>query len=321
LVIVLLSACHVFLGPDPDNSPKGIFDSIWNDFNETYALFDVKGIDWDEVYKTYSPEIQPDINSFRLFRICEEMLYELDDPHVRLISPFSNPSEKEAFDLEYVTNKLNGGGAFVGDNMFFYGTFQEKPDVGYIYIRSFKSIKINNTFDPIQPWAKEIDDILQSLANTDSVILDIRDNGGGVPAYAEYIAGRFVAVEKDYIKASTKNGPGRNDFSSPVSFTIRPAGPVYTRPVVLITNNQTASAAEWFTLALRTQNHVTHVGETTRGAFSVMIIRPLINGWEYTMSIQKVTDIEGNCYEGIGITPEHIVAGDDAQLDYALSLF
>jgi len=323
LVIVLISSCHVFLGPDPDNSPKGIFDSIWNDFNETYALFDVKGIDWNEVYKIYSPGIQPDMNSFRLFRICEEMLNELNDPHVNLISPFNDLSEKEPFNLEYVKNKLKDGGALAGDSMFFYGTFQEKPNVGYIYIKGFRFGKENSTLDPIQSWAKKIDGILQSLARTDSVILDIRDNGGGSVANAEYIAGRFAAVQKDYIKVSTKNGPGRNDFSTPVPFTIRPAGQKYTKPVVLLTNNQTVSAAEWLTLALRTQNHVTHAGEATRGGFSIMIRRPLINGWEYTMSIQKVTDVEGNCYEGIGITPdeEHIVAGHDTQLDYALSFF
>jgi C-terminal processing protease CtpA/Prc len=91
------------------------------------------------------------------------------------------------------------------------------------------------------------------------------------------------------------------------------------------------SASEWFVMALRTQDHVTHVGTRTSGAFSARVIRPLINGWEYSVSIQKVTDMDGKCYEGTGISPnkEHIVEniweeiyhGRDAQLDYALSVF
>jgi C-terminal processing protease CtpA/Prc len=84
-------------------------------------------------------------------------------------------------------------------------------------------------------------------------------------------------------------------------------------------------------MALKTQSHVTHVGTTTCGAFSARVIRPLINGWEYSISVLKVTDMAGKCYEGIGISPnkEHIVKNDweelrrnrDAQIEYALSLF
>jgi C-terminal processing protease CtpA/Prc len=86
---------------------------------------------------------------------------------------------------------------------------------------------------------------------------------------------------------------------------------------------------EWLTLALRTQDHITHAGGTTNGAFSLSLERSLINGWIYSVSVQKVTDVNGICYEGIGITPEYavtnteeeIAANKDAQLEYARDLF
>jgi C-terminal processing protease CtpA/Prc len=97
----------------------------------------------------------------------------------------------------------------------------------------------------------------------------------------------------------------------------------------MLTNKQTISGGEWFTLALRSQSHVTHVGGTTNGAFSLSLERSLINGWIYSVSVQKVTDMAGKCYEGIGISPEHettnteagLAANKDKQLEDARDLF
>ena len=168
---------------------------------------------------------------------------------------------------------------------------------------------------------------MQSLNNTSSLVLDIRGNTGGLISNVNYIASRFTSEQKDYAEVRTKNGPGRNDFTSPVTHTTTPAGTQYTRPIVLLTNKQTISAGEWFTLVLRSQSHVAHAGGTTCGAFSVSLERSLINGWLYSISAQKVTDMAGICYEGTGITPEYkisnreseLAADRDTQLEYAMN--
>jgi C-terminal processing protease CtpA/Prc len=57
--------------------------------------------------------------------------------------------------------------------------------------------------------------------------------------------------------------------------------------------------------------------------------RSLINGWIYSVSVQKVTDMAGKCYEGIGISPEYevsnteqdLTASQDKQLEYTRNLF
>jgi C-terminal processing protease CtpA/Prc len=85
---------------------------------------------------------------------------------------------------------------------------------------------------------------------------------------------------------------------------IIPAGTRYTKPILLLTNKNSVSAAEHFTLALRTQEeHVTHAGITTCGAFSPREERPMINGWYYSISGWKVTGMDETIYEGIGIIP------------------
>ena len=77
----------------------------------------------------------------------------------------------------------------------------------------------------------------------------------------------------------------------------------YTKPVILLTNAQTMSAGEEFTMALVSQSHVTQVGNHTCGVFSLSLERCLANGWKYSVSVQKVTDPEGNIPEGKGIVP------------------
>jgi C-terminal processing protease CtpA/Prc len=333
-LVLILSVCQVFLGPNPDNSPRGIFDRIWTDFNETYALFDVRGIDWNEVYDEYSPKIYNSMSDYDLFRVCSQMLNILNDPHVTLLTPFGisdfykygNIDYLDLIDIrdplfnidahEYLLDSVKSAAG----GMLMYGRFITNENVGYIYIAGF----LNGSgagIDLVQDWVKEIDNIIMSLQDTDSLVLDIRNNIGGAGSNMNYIASRFVSVQKNYIISCTKNGPAPNDFSAPVIWPVKPAGTRYTKPIVLITNEMTISAGEWFTAALRTQSHVTHTGKPTCGALSARTIRPLINGWKYSISVQKVTDMDGNSFEGKGISPnkEHIVDFPD-QLEYARDL-
>jgi hypothetical protein len=295
---------------------------------------DVKGIDWNDVYKTYSPQVTSGMSDRQLFDVCADMLSVLDDSHVELWAPFAffisgnwlDPLRNDPFSLNVVKTYLTDGGKSAGNGLFLYGTFSSKPEVGYIYIAGFA---FGDDVTAHQDWAKDIDVIVRSLANTSALILDIRGNTGGLASNVNYIASRFAAEKKDYAKILTKNGPGSNDFSAPVTNTINPAGSKYTKPVVLLTNKQTISAGEWFTLALLTQSHITHAGGTTNGAFSLSLARPLINGWIYRVSVQKVTDMQDICYEGTGITPDitniklntvdNLLVNIDDQLDYALT--
>jgi Periplasmic protease len=152
---------------------------------------------------------------------------------------------------------------------------------------------------------------------------------GGEMFIMEYIAARFATEQKDYMKSRIKTGPGPNNLSAPKIYTIKPLQRIsgnlygYTKPIVLLTNKNSISAAEWFTMALRTQSHVTHIGTPTCGAFSSRKERPMINGWYYSISPENVTDMDGKHYEGTGIPPYIEIQNTinqenkDDQLEYA----
>jgi C-terminal processing protease CtpA/Prc len=337
---VLLSACHVFLGPEPDAGPQAVLRSLWNDFNEVHAYIDVRMSDnpdfksWDDVYEHYSNKLlnripagspSGDRDGAYLFEACGGMIGELRDPHVSLFAPGGNyfwfksddiqRTEERWFNPTVIKkNYLEDQG--IDKGVFFtYGRikFERYNNIGYIHIASFiDSDKLEQ-----QDWAREIDGIMEFFQDDDikAIVIDIRNNSGGSGQIAEYIAARFTSVQKNYMKARVKNGPGRNDFSSPMTFRVRPDGTRFTKHTALLTNRATVSAAEWFAMALKTQGHVRHMGTTTRGAFSPKTSRPMINGWYYTISAYRVTDMSGKCYEGTGIEPEFISTGsfgDDA---------
>jgi carboxyl-terminal processing protease len=340
-LFALLSACQLFLGQDPDTGPEEILRSLWNDFNNIHANLDFRMCSntrynsWYDVYHNphsgYALKINSGMSEESLFNVCANMLKELNDPHVGLFAPgkFSSSyydNYHDDFSISTVKSKLieNGNNSYTN---FLYGRFLEEPDIGYIYIALFTD---EDSEHENKEWGKAIDNILKSLASAIAIVLDVRSNRGGEIFVMEYIASRFASEQKDYLKARTKSGPGANDLSAPKIYTIKPFKDVsgsmagYTKPIILLTNRNSVSAAEWFTLALRTQSHVTHAGTPTCGALSSRKDRPMINGWFYSTSPERTTDMNGIYYEGIGISPneEHIIANQigDEQLEYALKL-
>ena len=338
LILILFSSCQLFLGAEHDTGPEGVLTSLWNDFNIIHAYIDIRMSNnreftsWDDVLHNASRGYKKRLSDgMPLFDACGNMLRELGDPHVGLYAPgksfYSTPTrdvlteletERKWFlfrDLNYNTREHYLSEEKVFDDrdiMFLYGLFKERYEkIGYVHIRGFSD---SSDFGGVQDWVKQINIIIEYFIenDTDAVVVDVRNNDGGSTVNMEYIAARFAAEKKDYLKISTKNGPGRNDFSPPVTYTIQPDGTRYVNTIVLLTNKVSVSAAEWFILAMREQPHVHHMGTATRGALSARMARPMINGWYYTISADKVEDISGKCYEGVGIrpdNPEHIITG------------
>jgi len=338
-VTILLSTCQLFLGSDPDTDPAEILKSLWNDFNNIHANLDFRMStnttynSWYDVYYNkqngYAKRVYPDMSEDALFNVCVSMLSQLNDPHVGLRAPgkYSYSSISDVFDIRKVRNELREKGYDTYKN-FIYGTFIENPDIGYIYIEKFMD---EDPDTENQEWGRAIDKIVNSLANTKALVLDVRSNRGGDIYVMEYIASYFASVKKDYIKARVKTGPRANDLSAPVIYTLKSVKSAsnnahgYTKPIVLLTNGDTVSAAEWFTMALRTQKHITHAGRTTCGAFSARNDRFMINGWIYSISPERVTDMNDKYYEGIGIPPEILLDRnesnkEDKQLKDAIKL-
>lgn len=333
IALFVFTGCELVLGEDPGTSNREIFDLVWNDISDRYALLDVKKIDWNAVHDQFDPQISNELSEDEFFDIMAEMFYILDDKHMilskedRMINSGKWTDTNDNFALKNVMSMYPSVNRKSKSEMFSYGTLNDT--VGYVHVRAFIDGK-NDSVTQDQDWPDEIDGILRELKDCKSIVVDVRNNLGGLPANVDKVAGRFTKSKTGYCVIATKDGPGRNDFSKTYTQKIEPHGNTWEKPVVLLTNAVTISAGEEFVMAMKEFPQVTQCGGTTAGAFSLSLLRPLPNGWYYSMSVQKVTDIRGKCYEGIGLSPdiEHSVhnsaedfaAGYDRQIEYALTL-
>jgi hypothetical protein len=328
LIMVLLTACNVFLGPDPNiNDPKEVIKDLWAGIDETYAYFDRKkalnpSFDWDKVKDRYLEKANSVTNRSELYDLCKEMLdVELKAYHSLLYAlplPYGKYSKVGGTGYwepnEYYVKNMNSE-----YTNFHFGRFNVPNDnIGYIGIASFYVDGDDKS------WVERINEIIKQLKDTDAIILDVCGNPGGDVKNTEYIANRFTQKEEPYCKEYTKNGPGRNDFSAPEIHTIKPPAREterYTKRIALLTHGGSFSSAEWFTLALRTQPHVTHIGERTCGGFTSGMTRRLINGWYYSVPNRRLEDITGNCWEDFGIAPKILIKNNKIDWPDLVDLF
>ncbi len=292
-----LPACDRLLVPDPRaTSPLQIFDQVWSDFDRYYAHFALSGVDWQAARARYRPQAASAADDRALAAAIGAMLGELRDPHVTLYTPvwtyqdtssYRPGSFDPAVTGRYVPLQQTRGRHIA------YG--YAGPGTGYIRIASFAEAG----------WANEIDEALAALPGVDSLVLDIRGNGGGDPETAMAIAGRFLQKSgvAEYIRY--RSGPGHDEFGEPYAITASPAGPRrYEGKLVLLTDRRDFSAAESFVLDLRAAARVTVVGDTTGGASGRPIVRELPNGWTYRLSTWVAYTPRGVPYEGIGLAPD-----------------
>jgi len=310
------------LGPDPENKPSENFRILWENFDQHYSRFELKGVDWDSLYSVYQPLVADDVSGEELFEIISSMLSHLKDMHAILETPYGVyrywPKEYENFfDLKMIeTNYLI---EIKRHSVFTYGELEN--NLGYIHISSFG---VDAGFFEI------IDSIVREFENFNGVIIDVRNNSGGNSSNSQTVASRFTDSKRIFSYNKYRNGPNHNDFSELFPSYIAPEGTKqFTKPIAVLTDRFTASAAEDFVMMMKVIPYVTTVGDTTLGAIGGSPkTRELPNGWVYRLSTARNYSFDFISYEGVGIPPDIFVrstesdslSGKDAALEKAIEL-
>ncbi len=160
-------------------------------------------------------------------------------------------------------------------------------------------------------------EILESRAK--KIILDLRNNPGGVLQEAEEIAGWFL--KKDQIMVIVE-GKEREEHRT------KRDGQFSDYPVVILINNGSASGAEILAAALKDNRGIKIVGEKSFGKGSVQEPNLLSDKSLLKVTTAKWLTPKGHLIDEVGLTPDEIVemtendyeAGRDPQLDKALEL-
>jgi len=297
-----LLACGVVLGPDSSTDRATLFDEFWGEFDRHYAMFEMKGIDWNGVRDVYRPQAlaAPTDNEFA--EVLGRMIDTLDDVHVSLTlgnvarfqSGDSATSRRTYFAEATVFSNYVVSPTFTPSRRMRYGTYS---GLGYVRIAAFGG----------EGWGKDIDVVLRAVGDLPALIIDIRDNGGGNDGNGRDIAARFTTQRRAYSYVKFRNGPAHSDFSPLFVGEIDPAGVHYNGRVILLINRQDFSAAEHFALMIRSIPGTLLVGDTTGGASGNPLKRELPNGWLYQFSESITYDLQHRTFERVGIAPDVVV--------------
>ena len=224
LIILFLgftfSSC--FHEEEYENSKQGNFELLWKIIDEKYCFFEYKNIDWDEVHDRYAARITEDMPQESFFDVLGEMLAELKDGHVNLIANHNISRYWKWFE-DYPDNfdeKIQKN--YIGTDYSIAGGMKYKilnDNIGYIYYGSFSS----------GVGEANLDQILSRMAICNGIIIDIRDNGGGLISNAEKIASRFFEQKTQVGYIMYKTGKGHNSFSNPYPRYISPSSNIRRR--------------------------------------------------------------------------------------------
>ena len=160
--------------------------------------------------------------------------------------------------------------------------------------------------------------VMADLSLCDGLIVDVRSNGGGQLTYAARLASAFIDKRTLGGYMSHKTGPGHADLSTPEPVWLDPfAGLRWQKPVAVLTNRRTYSAANTFVMYMKGLPGVTIVGDRTGGGAGMPLNAELPSGWLVRFSACPMYDRDGQITE-MGIDPD--VKVDITSEDYARSV-
>ena len=183
------------------------------------------------------------------------------------------------------------------------GYFVERDGkrIGIISLTNFASNTYNQFVMTYEELKKE---------NIDSLVIDVRNNGGGYLSSANLISSMFL--NKGDIIYKKTDGKNIDDIVSETDKEI-------DMPVVLLVNGLTASSSEVFVSSLKENLDVSVVGTNTYGKGMIQKLVELSNGKYIKFSVQEWLTASGNKIEGVGIIPDVYILPDE-QSEYDIQL-
>ena len=183
-----------------------------------------------------------------------------------------------------------------------------EDNIGYIQILSFDE-------NCSKEFEEKLDELLQK--NIKSLIVDVRDNGGGIVQEATNIAELFIPKEKNIMIELGK------DTEEQIVKTEKDAKVDSKIKVILLANGNSASASEILVGALKENEVASVIGTKTFGKGVMQEIMPLATGGALKVTIQEFRTPNGNVINKKGIEPDILIENDsktekDEQLQKAI---
>ena len=164
--------------------------------------------------------------------------------------------------------------------------------IGYIKIIEFQ-----------EKTPRDLEQALDDLEKQgmDRLILDLRNNPGGLLEVAVRVADKFISSGKPIVATRGRRDRQNMEFRA----TTRATHPGY--PLIVLVNKGSASASEIVAGAIQDHKRGLLLGEKTFGKGSVQTVIPLSDGSALRLTTAKYFTPSGTCIRDVGITPDVVV--------------
>lgn len=202
---------------------------------------------------------------------------------------------------EIISISLTKTAISIEDNSIIGYVIEGKTKMGYVNIPSFYTdLESTNGLGVSNDVAKQIYKLQKE--NIDGLIIDLRFNGGGSMKEAADLSGMFidrgpVAISKS---RNTKD------------YTIRDPnrGTIFTKPIVVLVNQFSASASEFFAGALQDYNSAIILGSPTHGKATSQLILPIRDVEKpnfIKLTVGQFFRVTGISHQQTGVIPDIIL--------------
>ena len=333
--IVVFAVLHPNKLQAQKSNPTEVFESFWKIMDKNYAFFELKNINWEQVYKENKGKINENTTDDELFEILANILTPFNDAHIKLttneaekrvfsggrVSLFNTEFSSDSLKVAYFENventlitlgfdSLKLVGPILNKNKPVYNhspfEYTKSNQFGYLKISWFfynwsKISRLNLSKDRKQ-YLNAFHSILDELKSMDGIIIDLRNNIGGVSGYPEKLTGRFT-TQKFIGEYTCKRKKGSHESFTKLKPTkVKPGKEKpFLKPVVILVNDETVSASEEFVIMMKSIPNVKIIGVPTQGALSDVYSKKLPNGWTISLSNMRFYTPDMVCYENIGI--------------------
>ncbi len=298
-LIILTTGCSDYL-EETASSNRETFLAVCEQVDQHYSFFTYTHSNWDSIVQYHVSELPEEPSDEELFTAIDHLLNELNDGHTNVYTPNGIAGNTQYFS-SYLNNTIDNTQAYFSS----YEVINQAFDIGSFNTNHIAYLKLKSLAGDDNVFEK-IDSISTLISESEGLIIDVRDNRGGNISNSEIVVYRFTNNILTPCKYRYRNGREHNDFSTWQNYTINGSkiDSQYNKPIAILTNRITYSAAEWFVFSMKCLENVNCIGDTTGGGSAKPIFRELPNGWMLRVSNTQCQLPPGNDFQNIGLKPD-----------------
>lgn len=290
-----------------------IINDLTKELNESYVFADVaKKMETDVKQRLQNKEYDKIANSREFaMKLTEDLQAVSKDKHLRVRFSFEKipvradrrePSKEEMENFYRSARQINFG---------FEKVERLQGNIGYIDLRGFSDAETG---------VETVAAAMNFVMNTDALIFDLRQNGGGSPEMVALICSYLFGEKPVHLNSLYwRKGDKTEEFWTKGTIAGKRYG---DKDVYVLTSNRTFSGAEEFSYNLKNLKRATIIGETTGGgAHPGSMYRINDHFAAFVPTGRAISPITKTNWEGTGVEPDVKVSKELAlKTAYAMAL-